>query len=193
MDREAALPITETELKLALSYLEGRGSTATDGEAEALAAALRERWTEVAPPPLDQFFLDAYGHLEYTVGWSDECDPEDAPDRGDWLACADYDVRGQWVGYHVVVNSDSGGFVDTLDSGVVSLAEAEGQIGGLLSRWLDVASEHLAADGQWFTDEEVADNTAACERWRDEITKLSTVEGETDGGPTGPQTDGDDE
>jgi hypothetical protein len=74
--------------------------------------------------------LDAYGHLTYTVGFSDESDdaPEDA-DRGDWLACCDYVVwkhpsRGVLVAYHVVVNSDSGGFIETVERGVVTADKA---------------------------------------------------------------------
>ena len=105
---------------------------------------------ERAQVPLDEELLsglDAYGHLRWVVGYSDEwCeDPrcecaefvvvgEDVspmckncghpPHRGDWLACFDFTVydcpeRGKLVAYHTVVNSDSGGFIDCVEQHVV--------------------------------------------------------------------------
>jgi hypothetical protein len=45
------------------------------------------------------------------------------------LACFDFKVwkhpsRGVLVAFHVIVNSDSGGFIDTLESGVVEADKA---------------------------------------------------------------------
>jgi hypothetical protein len=74
--------------------------------------------------------LDAYGHLEWTVG------------NEDWIACFDAIRVGNKIKYHVVVDCDSGGFTDTPESGEVA-ATAEG-IAPLLSlpgRWMDVFHE----------------------------------------------------
>lgn len=58
--------------------------------------------------------LDAYGHLNWVVGWSYESDdaPED-DDRGDWCACCDFEVfhdeeGNLMVAYHVVILSIEG-------------------------------------------------------------------------------------
>ena len=122
--------------------------------------------------------LDAYGHLTWTVGFSDEWteDPlcecasfkpspspaeEDEEDwshgllpvcvkcdkrehRGDWLACFDYNVATDdhgvtRVAYHVVVNSDSGGFIDTLERGVVGPDKAPYD---LPDYWTSIGIEH---------------------------------------------------
>jgi len=93
--------------------------------------------------------LDAYGKLIFMVGFNDEwaedprcecekpdicdglvplCKTCDKPEhRGDWMACFDFkcytDPDGvTHTAYHVVVNSDSGGFIETIDQGVVSEA-----------------------------------------------------------------------
>ena len=124
---------------------------------------------QATAPDLDSFKLDAYGHLSYTVGWSDEDQPEDAPDRGDWLACVDFDRQGDFVGFHVVVNSDSGGFIDTLESGVLTLEEARDKLPCLLEYWDDIGSEHLSGDGHWYTDEERAECLKAIQRWKEAL------------------------
>ena len=80
--------------------------------------------------------LDAYGHLTWTVGFGEEGDR-----RGDWMAAADFAVgkigNRKVVAYHVVVNSESGGFIDTLEARVVPLREAPF---GLLDRWRDIGA-----------------------------------------------------
>jgi hypothetical protein len=151
-------------------------------------------------PAVESFDLDAYGHLSYVVGWSDEwredvteleviakaasgdlTDEEieneaqdvDMGDRGDWLACVDIDRRGDWVGYHVVVNSDSGGFIDTIEQGVLTVAEARDQLPGLLETYDDVGSEHLVNDGQWYTKEERGECLAAVKRWKQHVEELT--------------------
>jgi hypothetical protein len=125
-------------------------------------------------PDISAFDLDAYGHINYGVGWSDEAEdaPEDS-DRGDWLACVDADRIGDWVGYHVIVNSDSGGFIDTLDAGVLSVEEAKTQLPELLSYWQDIASEHLIGASAWFTDAETRENAQAIAKWRAYIETLT--------------------
>jgi hypothetical protein len=81
--------------------------------------------------------LDAYGHLSWTVGFDNE-------ERGDWLACCDFEVfnhpeRGVLVAYHVVVNSDTGGFIDTLEARVV---EADKAPKDLPDYWAGIAVDH---------------------------------------------------
>lgn len=113
--------------------------------------------------------LDAYGHLEYCVGWSDECTddvPEDS-DRGDWLACCDFavftDEEGQVkVAYHVVVNSDSGGFIDTLEQSVVDADKAPFD---LPDYWRGIGFEH---NSNW-TPAEEEDARLANERWNRDL------------------------
>lgn len=102
--------------------------------------------------------LDAYGHLSYCVGYGEEGD-----DRGDWLACADFVVgvvEGQQVvAYHVVVNSESGGFIDTLQEDVVPVADAPYE---LLDYWRDIGYEHFEGD---VTDEEEEENKLSSARF----------------------------
>lgn len=110
--------------------------------------------------------LDAYGHLTYTVGWSDEWNedvPEDS-DRGDWMACFDFTVSecGQWLAYQVVVNSDSGGFIETVDEGEVPIAEAA-KLADLPDYWLSVG------DNEELTEAEARDSARCIELWRRDI------------------------
>ena len=146
----------------------------------------------MSSPKIDEFKLDAYGHLSWIIGYNDENDKElenplvvlakaaemtdeelaalDSQEEprtcGDWIACADYDRIGGYVGYHVVVNSDSGGFVDTVESGVYTVEDARKHLPGLLETWNDVASEHLVNDGVWFTELETEENSKAVIRWK---------------------------
>lgn len=55
--------------------------------------------------------LDAYGHLHWTAG------------NEDWIACFDAILVGKHIAYHVVVDCESGGFTDTLESGIVPATE----------------------------------------------------------------------
>lgn len=149
-------------------------------------------------PKIEDFGLDAYGHLTYVVGFSDEDrDPDEnemeaiirsaemteeefeewqetagVSDRGDWIACADAQRIGDFVAYHVVVNSESGGFIDTMEQGILSVEDARVQLPGLLETWDDVASEHLVVDGAWFTKQEREENLAAIQRWKDHLKEI---------------------
>ena len=101
--------------------------------------------------------LDAYGHLTWTVGFG-----EDGDERGDWLACFDFAVfdhpeRGKLVVYHVVVNSESGGFIDTLEARVVETSKAPFN---LPDYWAGIGMEQ----GDW-TDEEVNKASQCNEQW----------------------------
>lgn len=149
----------------------------------------------MAPEFAEKFNLDAYGHLTYVVGWSDEC-REDITEmtliakaaeglsdeeienlaqdvglgeRGDWLACADFARVGEQVGYHVVINSDSGGFIQDGERGVYSVEEARKHLPGLLETWDDTGSDLLVNDGQWYTKQERTENIAAIKRWKDDL------------------------
>ena len=88
--------------------------------------------------------LDAYGHLTWTLG------------DDDWMACFDAVRVGSEIHYHVVVNCESGGFIDTVESGVVPVSETlhpfslrhmdRGGLIDLPSKYIDSAIEnHLAA------------------------------------------------
>tara|TARA_R100000152_G_C6764147_1_gene188692 strand:+ start:753 stop:1163 length:411 start_codon:yes stop_codon:yes gene_type:complete len=115
--------------------------------------------------------LDAYGHLTYTTGYSDE--ENDAKgvyterDMGDWLACFDFKVwkhpsRGVLVAFHVVVNSDSGGFTDTLESSVV---EADKAPFSLPDYWTGIGMD----DGTPWTEQECKDANDCQERWEADL------------------------
>lgn len=109
--------------------------------------------------------LDAYGHLTYTLGFSDEGNddvPEDS-DRGDWLACFDFVVFTEngkvKVAYHAVVNSDSGGFIDTVEKGVV---DADNAPFGLPETYLDCGFDQGA---EW-TEQEQTDAQECIAKWK---------------------------
>ena len=69
--------------------------------------------------------LNAYGSLHYVMGWDNfnELTPEDNYERGDLMYALDFkvfeDEDGEVaVAVHAVVNSDSGGYIDTLQEQV---------------------------------------------------------------------------
>src|SRR6185295_2820870 len=81
--------------------------------------------------------LDAYGHLNWTVG------------NEDWLACFDARRVADGIEYHVVVDCESGGFTDTIERDTVP-ATADG-IANLLcfpSYFADVCSEHYLGNDE---------------------------------------------
>lgn len=111
--------------------------------------------------------LDAYGHINYGVGWSDESEdaPEDA-DRGDWLACCDFAVfededGNTMVAYHVVVDSDSGGFIDTLETKVVPADKAPFN---LPAYWMDIGMEQVV-----WTESEYQEGLRINEDWNRDL------------------------
>ena len=104
--------------------------------------------------------LDAYGHLTWTVGYSDECNQDD---RGDWLACFDFLVwkhpsRGVLIAYEVTVNSDSGGFIESPDRGVVPADKAPT---GLPDYWAGIGMD----DGTPWTLTEIKESWEVNDRW----------------------------
>lgn len=109
--------------------------------------------------------LDAYGLLTYTLGFSDEGNEDVAEDsdRGDWLACFDFCVFTEdgkvKVAYHAVVNSDSGGFIDTVEKGVVNADEAPL---GLPEKYIDTMYEQ----GVEITEREAKDAQDCLAKWK---------------------------
>lgn len=103
----------------------GKAQTEEEKELAAFEAALMDT-------------LDAYGHLTWTVG------------SEDWLACADASLgrfHGRlFLAWHVVVDSDSGGFTDTMERGFEEITLDGKPLLNILARWLDMAWEHSAHD-----------------------------------------------
>lgn len=77
--------------------------------------------------------LDAYGHLNWTVG------------NRDWIACFDAVRHDDRIAYHVVVDCESGGFTDTIEAKVVPATE-DGikDAMQLPSYWADICHQHYA-------------------------------------------------
>lgn len=82
--------------------------------------------------------LDAYGHLTWTVG------------SEDWLACADASLgrfHGRlFLAWHVVVDCESGGWIDTLETGFEEITPDGKPPMGILAPWLDRCWENYAQD-----------------------------------------------
>ena len=107
--------------------------------------------------------LDAFGHLSYCVGFGPDDDALDGRD-GDWLACFDFAVDVDedgtvWVAYHVVVDSDSGGFVDTIEEGVVQAGKAPYH---LPDYWRSISED---GHGVVWTEAEHNEAVKCQERW----------------------------
>jgi len=79
--------------------------------------------------------LDAYGHLNFTVG------------NEDWIACFDAIRTPEGIEYEVVVNCESGGFIDTVEHRTVP-ATLEGirSLLGLPDCFASICMEHYADD-----------------------------------------------
>ena len=97
--------------------------------------------------------LDAYGHLNWTVG--DE----------NWTACLDAVRVGDQIAYHVVVDCESGGFTDTPAKGhVPATAEGVADLRGLPDYWFDIGTEVGGVgnlEGATKAEQEEADNDSA--------------------------------
>jgi hypothetical protein len=86
--------------------------------------------------------LDAYGHLAWTVG------------NEDYIACFDAVLSGDKtrIAYHVVVNCESGGFLDTIEQGVVPVEEAKAKLHHLPDSYLDSCCEQYAGEYEYPID-----------------------------------------
>ena len=117
--------------------------------------------------------LDGYGHMIYTFGFGEEGDK-----RGDWLACLDFKVFTDCdgvicVGYHAVINSESGSFIETvLESVGEDLKSAEGLPEYILGLGF--------SSGPW-TEKEVQGALDCAERWREDLAKAYRAEEDTHG------------
>ena len=101
--------------------------------------------------------------------------------RGDWLACFDYRVYTDpdcvtKLAYHVVVNSDSGGFIDTLETGCITfnplkpddMMKALKQIPyDLPDYWTGIGMGH----GTVWLEAEVKDANKCQEKWKAALKK----------------------
>ena len=117
--------------------------------------------------------LDGYGHMTYTFGFGEEGD-----ERGDWLACLDFKVFTDCdgvicVGYHAVVNSESGSFIETaLEAIEENLESARGLPEYILGLGF--------SSGVW-TEKEVQDALDCAKRWREDLAKAFEAEEATHG------------
>tara|TARA_R100000353_G_scaffold94501_1_gene69284 strand:- start:1782 stop:2213 length:432 start_codon:yes stop_codon:yes gene_type:complete len=109
---------------------------------ECPSAAWERHYTEeeAKASPNDEDFLassglDAYGHLTWTVG------------NDDWIACFDAVLSPDKtrIAYHAVVNCESGGFIDTIESGVVRIEDAN-KLLNLPDSYLDSCCEQYMGD-----------------------------------------------
>ena len=118
---------------------------------------------------------------EYVDGACTKCTGREH--RGDWLACFDFraflDEQGrETLVYHVVVNSDSGGFIECVEEGVVApgitLADDDVPF-DIVDYWIDIGMH----EGIEWTEEELADAQRAAERWRADLAReIKALRGE---------------
>lgn len=152
-----------------------------------VAAERYLRDEEVTSSPSDDDLLkqlDAYGHLNFVTGWSDEWSEssEDSnSNRGDWLACFDYLVhecpdRGTVIAYHVVENSDSCGYIQESEKGVIIASKVD-SILGLVQRWTDRGVDIAAENDASWTQAEMGAATTASEKWQESL-RSSLIETE---------------
>jgi hypothetical protein len=74
--------------------------------------------------------LDAFGHLNWTVG------------NADWIACFDAIRVGDNVRWHIVVDCESGSIVHTVESGEgPATMETVRDLAGLPAYWADICRE----------------------------------------------------
>jgi len=79
--------------------------------------------------------LDAYGHMNWTVG------------NEDWVACFDACRVGNKIEYHVVVDCESAGFTDTLEHATVyATPEGIAPLFDLPGRYADICCDMYLND-----------------------------------------------
>lgn len=83
----------------------------------------------------DERRLDAYGHMNWCVG------------NEDWVACFDAVRVPEGIAFHVVVDCESGGFTDTIESGVVATEKAVEELAALPWRYADTCIEQYLFEG----------------------------------------------
>jgi hypothetical protein len=153
---------------MSLTSKESKVARKTDEELLAEATALDRAYAEADAfdaERSEERKLDAYGHLTWTLG------------DDDWMACFDAIRLDGSIAYHVVVNCESGGWIDTLEHGIIPLDEA-GWLVELPSKYVDSAIEnHLDARGKRERVGRLA--YRGCEkRWARHIRQLLKEKGE---------------
>lgn len=79
--------------------------------------------------------LDAYGHLSWVVG------------NDDWIACFDARRVPDGIEYHVVVDCESGGFIDTPEHATVPATEGGiRNLLGLPGYWASICMDNYPDD-----------------------------------------------
>jgi hypothetical protein len=110
----------------------------------------------------EEVALDAYGHMEWTVG------------NEDWIACFDAIRTADGIAYHVVVDCESGGWIDTLDSGTIAVDDANAleNLTCLPEYWAGVCWEHYYDQPAEMhpNNDDVAD---CARRWREHLIGLA--------------------
>lgn len=108
--------------------------------------------------------LDAYGHMNWTVG------------NEDWVACFDACRVGNKVEYHVVVDCESGGFTDTLEHATVpATPEGVASLLNLPGRYADICCDIYLSDPA-VAEEYGAIEWEQCDReWRQHLQSLLTT------------------
>lgn len=142
----------------------------TDAELLAESKALDEAYAKAeefdrAMATKSRPALDAYGHLEWTVG------------NEDWLACFDAIRVAEGIAYQVVVDCESGGFTDTLETGVIAVDDKNAleNLACKPSYWADICAEHYLDSTEpdmMPKGEEVAD---CVKRWREHLEALAAA------------------
>lgn len=109
--------------------------------------------------------LNAYGHLSWTVG------------NSDWTACFDAIREDNMIRYHVVVNCESGGFVDTIEYGACAIDKAVAHLKGLPDYWVSICYEHYQGEDTTNPDSDYyisTDDTLCCtESWVRHLERLT--------------------
>jgi hypothetical protein len=100
--------------------------------------------------------LDAYGHMNWSVG------------NEDWIACLDAALGPHGIVYHVVVDCESGGFIQTVEGGEVLLSEALAKLADLPWRYAQACLD--ACDGEDAPDTDEIEACAAS--WRAHLEDL---------------------
>lgn len=103
--------------------------------------------------------LDAFGHLNWTVG------------NEDWIACFDAIVEGDQIHYHVVVDCDSGGFMDTLEDRRIPLADVA-SLYSLPSYWADICSDHYLDSSEPEHEVKADETDRTTKAWRQHLDSL---------------------
>ena len=107
--------------------------------------------------------LDAYGHLNWTVG------------NEDWIACFDAVRTGDALAYQVVVDCVSGAFLDTLEAGTIAVSDTDKieNLKSLPDYWADICREHYAHSRKREHRVKVRDLARTRKQWAEHLDDLT--------------------